>query len=140
MIMGACAAGGPSRDSVLMLINLLGAKFRLVDGYRDCAQVLEAREHGKIQDLCGYSWSRLKRQSFDLVIDNKVNLLLQFGLDAHSELTKRGVPSVWNFVKNKRDRARHGVTIPSCLSVVRIWPAEERRTLRRCTVEGELLY
>ena len=81
MIMGASAAGGPSRDSVLILINLLGAKFRLVDGYRDRAQVSGSM---RTQGLCGYSWSRLKRQSFDLVIDNKVNLLLQFGLDAHS--------------------------------------------------------
>jgi tripartite-type tricarboxylate transporter receptor subunit TctC len=113
IIMGASAAGGPSRDSVLMLINLLGAKFRLVDGYRDRAQVLEALEHGEIQGFCGYSWSRLKRQSFDLVIDNKVNLLLQFGLGAHSELTKRGVPCVWKFVKNKRDRAALGLLASS---------------------------
>ena len=113
MIMGASAAGGPSRDSVLMLINLLGAKFRLVDGYRDRAQVLEALEHGEIQGFCGYSWSRLKRQSFDLVIDNKVNLLLQFDLDAHSELTKRGVPCVWKFVKNKSDRAALGLLASS---------------------------
>jgi len=130
MIMGACAAGSPSRDSVLMLINLLGAKFRLVDGYRDRAQVMEAREHGKIQGLCGYSWSRLKRQSFDLVIDNKVNLLLQFGLDAHSELTKRGVPSVWIFVKNKRDRAALGLLASSLVFARRPPGRPGRRSTR----------
>jgi tripartite-type tricarboxylate transporter receptor subunit TctC len=113
MIMGASAAGGSSRDSTLMLMNLLGARFKLVDAYRDRAQVLEALEHGEIQGLCGYSWARLKRQSFDLVSDGKVNILLQFGLDAHSELTKRGVPSVWKFVKNKRDRAALGLLASS---------------------------
>ena len=113
MIMGASAAGGSSRDSTLMLMNLLGAKFKLVDGYRDRAQVLEALDHGEIHGLCGYSWSRLKRQRFDLVTDKKVNLLLQFGLDAHAELTKRGVPSVWQFVKNKRDRAALGLLASS---------------------------
>jgi tripartite-type tricarboxylate transporter receptor subunit TctC len=113
MIMGAIAAGGSSRDSTLMLMNLLGAKFKLVDGYRDRAQVLEALEHGEIQGLCGYSWSRLKRQSFDLITDNKVNLLLQFGLDGHSELTRLGVPSVWKFVKNKRDRGALGLLASS---------------------------
>jgi len=113
MIMGATVAGGSSRDSTLMLMNLLGARFRLVDGYRDRTQVLEALEHGEIHGLCGYSWSRLKRQSFDLVTDKKVNLLLQFGLDAHAELTKLGVPSVWKFVKNKRDRAALGLLASS---------------------------
>jgi hypothetical protein len=113
MIMGAGAADSSSRDSTLMLMNLLGARFKLVDGYRDGAQVLEALEHGEIQGICGYSWARLKRQSFDLVSENKVNILLQFGLDAHSELTKLGVPSVWKFVKNKRDRAALGLLASS---------------------------
>ena len=113
MIMGASIIGGSSRDSTLMLMNLLGAKFRLVDGYRDRTQVLEALEHGEIQGLCGYSWARLKRQRFDLVSDKKVNLILQFGLDPDSELTKRGVPSVWKFVKEERDRAALGLLASS---------------------------
>jgi len=73
----------------------------------------QALEHGKIQGLCGYSWARLKRQRFDLVSDKKVNLILQFGLDADSELTKRGVPSVWKFVKDQRDRAALGLLASS---------------------------
>lgn len=113
MIMGASMAGGSSRDSTKMLMNLIGAKFKLVDRYRDRAQVLEALEHGEIHGLCGYSWSRLKRQRLDLVTDKKVNLLLQFGLDAHSELTKLGVPSIWEFVKNERDRAALGLLASS---------------------------
>jgi tripartite-type tricarboxylate transporter receptor subunit TctC len=113
MIMGASAGGGSSRDATLMLMNLLGAKFKLVDNYRNRAQVLEALEHGEVQGLCGYSWSRLKRQRFDLVAENKVNILLQFGLDAQSELTRRGVPSVWKFVKDDRDRAALGLLASS---------------------------
>ncbi|MDA0652443.1 MAG: hypothetical protein O3C49_04090 [Proteobacteria bacterium] len=113
MIMGAAAAGGPSRDSTMMLINLLGAKFKLVQRYRDTAQILNALEHGEIQGLCGYSWSRMKRQSFKLLTDNRVNILVQFGLDPHPELAKLGVPSVWKFVKNKRDRAALGLLASS---------------------------
>lgn len=113
MIMGASVAGGSPRDTTLMLMNLIGAKFRLVSRYRDRAQVLEALEHGEIHGLCGYSWSRLKRQRLDLVTEKKVNLLLQFGLDANPELTKLGVPSVWEFVKNERDRAALGLLASS---------------------------
>jgi tripartite-type tricarboxylate transporter receptor subunit TctC len=113
MIMGASAGGGPARDSTLMLMNLLGARFKLFDRYRDHDQVLEALKHGEIQGLCGYSWARLKRQQLDLVEENKVNILLQFGLDADPELTKRGVPSVWKFVKNRRDRAALGLLASS---------------------------
>jgi tripartite-type tricarboxylate transporter receptor subunit TctC len=105
LIMGARKSGGTTRDSVMMLKNLLGASFRLVDGYRDRAQILEALMHGEIHGLCGYSWSALKRQRFDLIADKKVNLLLQFGLDGNKELTKRGVPTIWEFVSNPKDRA-----------------------------------
>ena len=81
LIMGASESGGVTRDSVLILKNLLGANFRLVARYRDRAQILEALQHGEVHGLCGYSWSELKRQRFDLVADKKVTLLLQFGLE-----------------------------------------------------------
>lgn len=113
LIMGASKFGGSTRDSVLMLKNLLGANFRLVAGYRDRAQILEALLHGEIHGLCGYSWSALKRQRFDLVADKKVNLLVQFGLDGHKELIKRGVPTIWEFVKDPRDRAALGLLASS---------------------------
>lgn len=113
MIMGASRTGGSSRDTTLMLMNLLGARFRLVDGYRDRAQVMEALAHGEIQGLCGHSWSRMKRQHLDLVTEGKVNILLQFSLDPHLELTQMGVPSVWKFVKDKRDRAALGLLASS---------------------------
>lgn len=105
LIMGASESGGATRDSVLMLKNLLGAKFRMVSRYRDRTQILEALQHGEIHGLCGYSWSALKRQRFDLIADKKVSLLLQFGLDGNKELTKQGVPTIWEYVKDPRDRA-----------------------------------
>lgn len=113
LIMGASKSGGATRDSVLMLKNLLGANFRLVAGYRDRAQILEALQHGEIHGLCGYSWSALKRQRFDLIADKKVNLLLQFGLDGNKELSQQGVPTIWEFVKDPSDRAALGLLASS---------------------------
>lgn len=105
LIMGASRSGGPTRTEALMLMNLLGANFRLVPGYTDRDQILRALTHGEVHGLCGYSWWELKRDRAGLLADNKVNLLLQFSLDGHRELDKLGVPHVWTYVKDARDRA-----------------------------------
>jgi len=105
LIMGASQSGGATRDTAMVLINLLGANFRMVSRYRDNEQLLEALEHGEIHGFCGMRWSTLKRQHFDLVEEKKVNLMLQFGLDGHKELHNRGVPDVWDYVKDQRDHA-----------------------------------
>jgi len=105
LIMGSSRAGGPTRDTSLVLMNLLGARFRMVNGYRDASQILEALEYGEIHGFCGMQWSTLKRNHFGLVEDKKVNLLLQFSLDGDKELINRGIPTVWDYVKDKKDHA-----------------------------------
>jgi tripartite-type tricarboxylate transporter receptor subunit TctC len=105
LIMGSNRTGGPTRDMSQVLMNLLGAQFRMVNGYRDRDQILEALQHGEIHGLCGMQWSTLKQNHFDLVEDKKVNLLLQYSLDGDKELINRGVPTVWDYVKDQKDHA-----------------------------------
>ncbi len=105
LIMGASLSGGPTRDTSMVLMNLLGAKFRMVNGYRDEDQILQALEYGEIQGFCGMEWAALQQSHFSLVEDKKVNLLLQFALDGHKELLNRGIPTLWDFVKDQKDHA-----------------------------------
>jgi hypothetical protein len=61
-------------------------------------------ERGEVDGTCGWDWSSFKSQKSDWVRDRKVNILVQVALDENAELTKMGVPPIWNYVKNDVDR------------------------------------
>src|SRR5436309_11195351 len=63
-----------------------------------------AMERGQIDGVCGWDWASFKSQRPDWLRDNKANLLLQVGLEANPELTRMGVPWVFDFVKSSEDR------------------------------------
>ena len=81
-----------------------GAIYDIVSGYRGTPDMALAMERGEIDGLCGWDWSSFKSQKPDWLRDNKTNVLLQVSLDPHPELTKMGVPSVFQYVKNDQDR------------------------------------
>ncbi|HWP27440.1 MAG TPA: hypothetical protein VNL39_13970 [Xanthobacteraceae bacterium] len=81
-----------------------GAQFDIVAGYRGTTDMALAMERGELDGLCGWDWSSFKAQRGDWLRDNKVNVLLQVSLQPHPELTRMGVPSVFNYVKNEADR------------------------------------
>jgi len=81
-----------------------GAIYDIVSGYRGTPEMALAMERGEIDGMCGWDWSSFKSQKPDWLRDNKTNVLLQVSLDPHPVLTKMGVPSVFDFVKNAEDR------------------------------------
>jgi tripartite-type tricarboxylate transporter receptor subunit TctC len=103
-ILGASAAGGSTRDYVNMHRKTAGAKFELVTGYKGTADLGLAMERGEIDGICGWDWSSVKSQRPDWLRDGKLNVLLQVGLEPEPELTRRGVPEMWKYVKNEDDR------------------------------------
>ena len=102
--MGASAAGGSSRDYVNLVRKAAGAKFDLVAGYKGSAEMVLAIERGEVDGMCGWDWPSLKAQRPDWVRDNTVNILAQFSLEPDPELTKRGVPPIWDFIKDEADK------------------------------------
>ena len=102
--MGASAAGGSSRDYVNLARNAAGAQLDLVTGYKGSAEIALAIERGEVDGMCGWDWPSLKLQKPEWLRDNKVNILAQFSLEPDPELTKRGVPMIWQFIKNEADK------------------------------------
>ena len=103
-VMGASQAGGSTRDYVNMLRKAAGAQFTLVTGYKGTAEIGLAVERGEVDGLCGWDWSSLKAQKSDWLRDKKVNVIMQLSLEPEAELTKMGVPPVWQFIKNDEDK------------------------------------
>jgi len=81
-----------------------GAQYDVVSGYRGTPDIALAIERGELDGVCGWDWSSLKAQKPDWFRDNRLNVLLQVSLDPHPELTRMGVPTVWQYVKNDDDR------------------------------------
>jgi len=87
-----------------MLRKSAGAQFELVTGYKGTNEIGLAVERGEVDGLCGWDWSSLKAQKSDWIRDKKVNVLVQISLKEEEELTKMGVPQVWQFIKNADDK------------------------------------
>ena len=102
--MGASAVGASTRDYANMHRRSSGALFELVSGYKGTADILLAMERGEVDGLCGMDWSSLKSQRPDWLRDRKVNILVQVNFEAEDELTRLGVPPVWQFVKDETDQ------------------------------------
>ena len=103
-ILGASAAGGSTRDYASFLKKLVGMKADIVSGYKGTADILLAMERGEVDGVCGQDWSSLKSQKPDWIRDNKLNVLVQMGLEPDADLTKKGIPDVWKFVKDDETR------------------------------------
>jgi tripartite-type tricarboxylate transporter receptor subunit TctC len=101
---GATAAGGATRDYALLHNRTAGTKFDVVAGYKGTTEIALALERGEVDGLCGWDWSSVKSQKADWLRDKKVNVLVQVALDPEPELTRLGVPQIWNYVTGEENR------------------------------------
>lgn len=102
--------GGDTKGSNLFYIadvlkNVLGAKFKIVSGYKGSHDIVMAMERGEVQGMCGFGWAAVKSQAGYLVDQHKANLLVQFARKGEPEPTRLGVPMVWDYVKSPEQRA-----------------------------------
>jgi tripartite-type tricarboxylate transporter receptor subunit TctC len=103
-VVGASAAGGSTRDYASFQKKLTGAKFDIISGYKGTVDIALAMERGEVDGICGWDWGSLKSQKADWIRNNKVNILVQAGLEPDPELTQRGVPELWKYVKDDETR------------------------------------
>src|SRR5688572_4387612 len=103
-VFGGSAAGGSVYEYGHMMRNTAGVKFRLVTGYKATLDMALDMERGEIDGICGWDWSTAKSQKPDWLRDKTVHVLLQVALEPDPELSKLGVPQVWDFIKNEIDR------------------------------------
>jgi tripartite-type tricarboxylate transporter receptor subunit TctC len=94
-------SGAASKLNWTVLNNLLGAKFRIITGYKGTADSRLAMERGEVHAL-SMPWSLLKIEGAELLQDKKINLLLQTGADKHPELPQ--VPNMIDLARNDSER------------------------------------
>ncbi|MEK9684339.1 MAG: tripartite tricarboxylate transporter substrate-binding protein [Rhodospirillaceae bacterium] len=103
-VFGGDTFGSTTYDHTQLMRNLAGANIKLIKGYRGTKNLVLAIQQGEIDGFCGYAWASLMSRAPHLIEDKKVNVLVQFGLQKHPEMTRRCIPQVWDFIKDNNKK------------------------------------
>jgi tripartite-type tricarboxylate transporter receptor subunit TctC len=97
------ATGAGSTVSIYPTVtnNVFGTKFKLVMGYKGSNEAMLAVERGEVEGH-STSWTALKVAHPDWIRDNKVSILVQFGLARHPDLPN--VPAAVDLARNDEER------------------------------------
>ena len=95
--------GSISANYAHALIDLTGAKIRLITGYAGAGQSMLALERGEIEGYPALFWSTFKTTTPDWIEQKKVHLLVQMALKKHPELPD--VPLIFDRLHRAEDRA-----------------------------------
>lgn len=102
-VAGGTGRSGPLSQSPRALNHLVGAKFKVIEGYKGSASVKLAMQRSEIQAVCGISLSTVRTQYRDVTDAGDFKLVLQIGPEPHPDLKE--VPHVYSFAKTDEDRA-----------------------------------
>ena len=80
----AGTGAGSGTDTDPMVINeVLGTKFKVITGYLGTQETALAVERGEVDGRCGFGFASLKASRPEWLKENKLNFLVQMGLEAH---------------------------------------------------------
>ena len=81
ILMGATGAGSYTVLWPTVMNALLGTKFKIVSGYKSTNEIHLAMQRGEVQGRAGNSFSSLKSQNGDWLVEKKIELLVQIGTE-----------------------------------------------------------
>ena len=102
VLMGATGAGSYTMLYPTLLNNMLGYKFKMLNGYPGAAEAALAMERGEIHALT-QPWPILRAEKPDWIKEKKINFLLQVGVDSHPDLSV--APIVTDLARNNEERS-----------------------------------
>jgi tripartite-type tricarboxylate transporter receptor subunit TctC len=105
IVLGGTTAGSQVVDFPTAAKELLGAKYKIISGYKGTRDVGLAIEKGEVQGICGIGWSTLKVQYPDLLTDKSfARIFVQEDFKGDPELNKAGVPLMPELAKDEETR------------------------------------
>jgi tripartite-type tricarboxylate transporter receptor subunit TctC len=101
-VFGATGIAAPTSKFAYALVNFLGAKIKIVQGYKGSNALRIALNRGEIEGACGPSHSTLKTQWKGDIDSGHIRVLVQFGLKKLADL--KGAAHIYDYAKSKEDR------------------------------------
>jgi tripartite-type tricarboxylate transporter receptor subunit TctC len=111
MLLGGVSPGDAVHDYAYLIKRTTNAQIEVVAGYKGTLDLALAMERGEIDGVCGWDWSSAKAQKPDWIKEGKVNILAQLGPTENEELTQKGVPTIWKFMKDDAARKVHEMVV-----------------------------
>jgi tripartite-type tricarboxylate transporter receptor subunit TctC len=101
-VFGATGSAAPTSKFAYALVNFLGARIKVVQGYKGSNDLRIALNRGEIEGACGPSHSTLKTQWKDDIDSGRIRPLVQFGLRKLPDLD--GAAHIYDYAKSNEDR------------------------------------
>ena len=103
-LFGSAGVGsaGPLSQYPLALKNLVGAKIKMIQGYKGSAEIKLAMGRGEVQGICGLPISTLKTEWRDELSSGRFRMLLQMGLEKHPDIPD--TPHVYDYARSDEDK------------------------------------
>jgi tripartite-type tricarboxylate transporter receptor subunit TctC len=101
-VFGATGSAAPTSKFAYALVNFLGAKIKVVQGYKGSNDLRIALTRGEIEGACGPSHSTLKTQWKDDIDSGRIRVLVQFGLKKLPDL--KDAAHIYDYAKSNEDR------------------------------------
>jgi tripartite-type tricarboxylate transporter receptor subunit TctC len=102
IVVGTTGAGSVAVQIGAVLINVVGAKFKLIVGYADAHDVNLAMERGEVEGRSSSPWPSYLAATPHYVLDKLIHPLVQVGLDKEPELPH--VPLLRDLARNEQER------------------------------------
>ncbi len=113
------AGTGPNDTEITpaLLNNTLNTKFQLIKGYPSTPPAHLAIQRGEVDGIC-QSWSSFKAIAGSYYTDGNMIPILQLSLKKHPEMTKLGVPLVFEYIT--KDRVAPGLKVEDVTSYLHL--------------------
>jgi tripartite-type tricarboxylate transporter receptor subunit TctC len=106
-IWGATGATGPLVKSAAAVKNLLGAKMKIVSGYKGSASVKLAITRDEVHGICGLPMSTIMSAWADVYNSGEFRPVIQ--LSGRRQADLKGIPHVDDYAKTESDRQTYGL-------------------------------
>src|SRR4051794_37154269 len=95
--------GGATNLYPVLTNAIPGTKIKMIPGYQGTKQGMLAMERGEVAGNVGITWASLKATAGPWLRDDKIKVLVQYGLKKHPELPDASW--IYDYAKNDEDRA-----------------------------------
>jgi tripartite-type tricarboxylate transporter receptor subunit TctC len=105
LLVGGAGAGTAGTMTPMLLSNVLGMKFKLIEGYGSSNAVMLAIERGEVQGIC-QTYTAIKHGNDDWLKDGRFKIL--FNMERHP-VPGVDAPTIYKFTKTQEQRAIIGL-------------------------------
>ena len=137
-LMGSTGPTGPLVKSSLAVKNVLGAKLKVISGYKGSADVKLAMSRGEVAGICGLPWSTVKSFWRQELESGEFRPLIQLSGEKTPELAN--IPHYTDFIKTAEDKQLFGLLF-GVQALGRVYasppetPADRIAALRKAFIE-----